>query len=575
MVTARLPLDRTRAPSRAMAERAPAERAHAVRLRGPGGAGGPVVLERMGDDFVQALLDDLADRGGLAAVLATRARAERGGLALYQPVHRVHHLVLLEAVCAVPGEPRLDPRRIEAAGLVVRRVATDGAGRPVAGALDGWMREAPTARSRASGGEGRTLRGWVRFAGRAGDADLDLDPDPARRALALRSGHPEIDRRLAAAGPVSALAEQVSPLFVAPPEVCAAAGATLLYGLVPVTSGEQGALPDVPPAIPAGELAAHLPGFLRAGLAPPPVRPGEYLRREDVASPTAPDDVARLAGHLRQLAVELGLLDDGAQAGALRLALDAVTVVHLDHDAWPAHRTGAALAQLAEVERLRAMAFDLPDPPGIVRRALGEWLAEAARVLVLGEPEGAAVRLPVRWPAPTAAQAAAVLQAAQQVLAARLATIVPREGRYDDAARQYRLRAFVRLRDAGCACGCARLAWSDLSEPFTIRPWHAASPAPPTMIALPEMTRALRPSVAFRVPKATMDLLNANRATDLAGGKGKAGGGVALDWICSFNVPVITLCAFIVLNVFLSLLDVVFRWLAFVKICLPVPRRSS
>ena len=36
----------------------------------------------------------------------------------------------------------------------------------------------------------------------------------------------------------------------------------------------------------------------------------------------------------------------------------------------------------------------------------------------------------------------------------------------------------------------------------------------------------------------------------------------------------ITICAFIVLNIFLSLLNIIFFWLPFVKICVPFPRKK-
>jgi len=56
-------------------------------------------------------------------------------------------------------------------------------------------------------------------------------------------------------------------------------------------------------------------------------------------------------------------------------------------------------------------------------------------------------------------------------------------------------------------------------------------------------------------------------------GEDSAGGGVGLGlmWLCSFNIPIITLCAFIVLNIFLSLFDIFFQWMLFIKICIPIP----
>jgi hypothetical protein len=56
-----------------------------------------------------------------------------------------------------------------------------------------------------------------------------------------------------------------------------------------------------------------------------------------------------------------------------------------------------------------------------------------------------------------------------------------------------------------------------------------------------------------------------------------AGGGakLGLGWLCSFSIPLITICAFFVLNIFLSLLNIVFFWMAFIKICIPIPTVES
>jgi hypothetical protein len=51
--------------------------------------------------------------------------------------------------------------------------------------------------------------------------------------------------------------------------------------------------------------------------------------------------------------------------------------------------------------------------------------------------------------------------------------------------------------------------------------------------------------------------------------------GWTLGMICSFSIPIITLCAFIVLMIFIQLLNIVFWWLPFLKICLPIPVRSE
>ena len=98
-----------------------------------------------------------------------------------------------------------------------------------------------------------------------------------------------------------------------------------------------------------------------------------------------------------------------------------------------------------------------------------------------------------------------------------------------------------------------------------------------TRMPLPDPTReflkSLKPNVSFVVPASLHKLLSGN-PKDLADGKGSTGN-LTLGWICSFNLPVITLCAFIVLNIFLSLFDLIFGWMFSVKICIPFPKQKD
>ncbi|MBI3428098.1 MAG: hypothetical protein HY011_34670 [Acidobacteria bacterium] len=50
-----------------------------------------------------------------------------------------------------------------------------------------------------------------------------------------------------------------------------------------------------------------------------------------------------------------------------------------------------------------------------------------------------------------------------------------------------------------------------------------------------------------------------------------APGGLPGGEMCSFSLPIITLCALIMLIVIVSLLDLIFRWLPFFSICFPLP----
>jgi hypothetical protein len=41
--------------------------------------------------------------------------------------------------------------------------------------------------------------------------------------------------------------------------------------------------------------------------------------------------------------------------------------------------------------------------------------------------------------------------------------------------------------------------------------------------------------------------------------------------MCMFSIPIITVCALIILLIFVKLLDVALYWMAFFRICLPFP----
>jgi hypothetical protein len=503
---------------------------HPVVLRGLTLAGlaadaGPTLVARTDQDFIGAILDELGSERAASSVSAhlVRVPAGQAQLKLLQPVHRTFTVALVEVACDVSGQPRLDPDSIDSAGLVVRRVARSGGGR--AGALV----ERPEAWVRA----GHALRGWVRL---RTSRELDRDPDPARRPPELRSGHPEIDRRLALAhGVPEALAESVAPLFVAPPSVAAAAKRTVLLGLVPVASTEVSEAQEPPPSYPIDVIKAHVPQYLRASSTATPVVPaGATVDRTWADRP----EVALYVTMLKQLAIECGAFGDSP--------------------------TGLALvAVLNEVA--------LPYDDGITRPA-GDELRRATDILV-GRGDGQ-LTLPRHWPPVSAALADRIANACKAAMESRLVSIVAGRGRFEDVGALYRVRAFVRVkREDGCP---PALVWSAPSAPFTIAPWYDGGP--PVEITLPgiEGLRGLKPNVAFRMPESLFNVLQANNLKDLTSGSGSSGGpGIGLGWICSFSIPIITLCAFIVLNIFLSLFDIIFRWLLFIKICLPVPAPTS
>ena len=55
------------------------------------------------------------------------------------------------------------------------------------------------------------------------------------------------------------------------------------------------------------------------------------------------------------------------------------------------------------------------------------------------------------------------------------------------------------------------------------------------------------------------------------GGPCKQASGPNIGLICSLSIPIITLCALVLLMIMVSLLDFIFRWMPYFVICFPLP----
>jgi hypothetical protein len=525
----------------------------------------PAILQRSDSDFIDAVMEEFKTDSGRASLQGSLAQARAAGniLKLFQPIQRQFHLAMIEIWCDTPGTPRLDPARIDSAGMVLRRL--DGSG------YQGWMQ----ARGR--------LRGWVGV-DRLGKALGD--PASALRLASTTTGVKAIDRSLmnfALEKEDALLNESVIPLFAAPPEVCAAAKKTLYYGLVQTTSAEFSESPvgfeDETFTATSKDFRDHLvqglrgermdfalagetlqPEWFEAVETPGPDKPLKLSQshwetltkpRADPFNPSSPSAASKMSRFilmLRQLTSEFGVFDESTGSSAVMKELHAI---HLPLKLRPGETVQ------------RTTRADL-------------FLNNAVAVLLQRDSAAPATQMPEYWPALGKAAGERLMSALYQAMASRFATMKGRPGRFDEGDATYAVRAFVRLKPE-CECP-AKTLWSDYSEPFVIAPWYEGSGAAPAQIALPDVTdlnllKSLKPNVAFLVPPKLQSLFNVN-PKDMLEGKGKTNSGVTLGWICGFNIPTITICAFIVLNIFLSLFDLIFGWMFSVKICIPFPKKK-
>jgi len=516
------------AERRRMEARMPPPAAHEVILRPLGnGHAREVIATISAQQAVPALFDDLkaSDWQGRIAAMRRLRIGDDGLLELSQPLHRKFQFALFEAVCDRPGQPRLDPAKIESAGIVIRR--RRGATRL------GWLRTS------------KAIKGWRPL------LDAERDPDPARSSEA----HPAnaalrdiIASRRAAQEP---LEETVHTLFTAPPDVCQALGRTVLFAPVPVVSSETSDEP--PPSIDFLALSAkdtadivdHLSSYLKQrnqSKALP--RAHDLLDPEwDALSPgtrASNPDLHSFAVFLHQCTAELDLFGDGNAAKELRRLLSTIEL--------PTEFDG--------LDRVTKST----DATSFIR--------DATAILLAGETNAKQVRMPFRWPVVDREMGERMTLAALRCLSEQHARVVPPQPKFADDAHQYVVRGFVRV--TGHAECPAKLVWSIESEPFRIAPWWDGD-GPGTTIGLPPLDKLkkTKPSVSFAMPPEIANVLKGD-PLDLSEGKGsKEGPGIA--WLCSFSIPYITICAFIVLNIFLSLLDLIFRWMLWIKVCIPIP----
>ena len=487
----------------------------------------PTLLKRTDPDFIAAILDELKRDAVFQpnSPLHQSVLKVENPLTLLQPVHRTFYVALLEIVCNsfdIPGlQPRLDPKQIHSAGLVVRRVGTNEI-------HEAWQTKIQP--------DGSRKKCWFPLIA----LTEDLDPDPTYQKSPPSTGHRELDRQLQSS--VISRHETVSNLYVAPPDLCNHLKRTVLYGVIPVTSNE---VSEVSPITAISEIqnvnevseaiAKMLPPYLRSsGMRDQPIN--RILNKEDAIS--RDNQIQDFINTLRQLKFHFQMFEN--------------------------------IALMKELNQITVQLSNFKTKP------LGDLLQQATQILV--DRQDGQVELPTQWPPILDDQSKKIFNLLQGNLLNRLSEFGANEGRFEDNNRSYKVRAFIRLHaDAPCP---PRIIWSEEYSPaFRIAPWYANGEAPPVKVALPDVMdfqtlKNLKPNVAFSVPSKLFDLLNSQDKDPRAVFKDgiKSGQvGIGINWICSFNIPIITLCAYIVLNLFLKLFDLIFWWMFMIKICIPIP----
>ena len=481
------------------------------------------------------------------------------------PLHRAFHLVSCEVVCDRLGHPALDPGKITSAGFVIRRLS----GRRE----QAWMLE-----------DGEAM-GWQ-------DAPVEFrDPDVHRRlcangVLSQRGEQPSFS------------GEEVHPLHPLKTTDDAGKTHTLLFGYVPL--GGFYYQRDANAAVDASSMqAAHnaaaesLPwpfGFRQPlnttwkpeqGILIDQGRPSKpmfellrvlvnryHLGESGIENNAALEkycaglwfyDNTHLPAHLRGQAYSDS---NHTQFVPSRVKLDLFSYLkncfaHKDDNPlvrWliqqeQAIDTAGDLDKLAKLDKLPASSGkgDLPYSLFILASD-----AQEIRTLLGQRLRDQTLRLVQEIPLPKFSQAA------------------------DDL---YQIVPFVRFRNEEDR---EQILWADTGARSIV--FRVAAPfdpeaSRPSLIQMPSLSdlkRGLAKGAIMITPADTFNLINRLKLNKGVGPdtvpEGKPGPGLGVQWICSFSLPVITLVAMILLMIMISLLNIVFFWMPWVRICLPFPK---
>ena len=452
------------------------------------------------------------------------------------PTHRTFHLVCCEAACQQLGQPAIDPQKIASAGFVIRRITPEGE--------QAWILE-----------DGDPL-GW--------------QPAPDHQA------DPDLDRRLRASGLLGQrrqnaayTGEQTHPMHAIVTRDDQGKNHTLLYGYLPLGGFRYHR--DSASATDAGSLAEASEYEARA--LPWPFGSqhlnGNHWQDNDAEQVTHGKPSPAFLALLRVLVERYQLGDQPSAENRELEELCAGIRFYDSHYRYP----GQTLLDYLKT------CFRRSDNP------LVKWLDEQED---RSESGLEAQRLPdtdghgslygyLRVSEEQAFAFRDLLGQRYRQLVQNLTREIPvpkfGEGEHD----LYRIIPFLRTEDA---CGREQVVWgedSSRSIPFRVASPldpEASRPSPIPVPGMRDLKRGMAKGASLLTPSDTFAMLQRLRPKkginkDLMGGEVPESG---LQWILVFSLPVITLVAMILLMVMVTLLNIVFFWLPWVKILIPFPK---
>ncbi len=473
------------------------------------------------------------------------------------PIHHSSYVVSVELCCDHIGQPALNPQRIESAGLVIRKKTNQGE--------FSWMLE-----------DDEPI-GWQTSV--QGLADPDLDRHLCRDNIL----HPR-NKKPTYTG------EQTHPMHAQTIQDTKGKHRTILFGYLPVVGSYRPPQKVNPSNDEADKLSDELDQLLPwpYGYAKGANYTGQIWRQAWAVPVVNGQPINEFFQLLKALVEQhqLGLTENpdnqqlkslteniyfwktnNTEANKLLYGDISTSSLQKDKSLWQyltsfkpysSHRLIEWLAKQEQQSNIdsRGRLTHLPVPYSdnisftsslVMTDAQARWLREALKQRVIKQGEELSQQIPV-----------------------------PKFDQGEDDL--YQVIPFIRAKDNA---NKVRLYWGNeqASQLFRVAAPFDAEASRPSMIQVPslkDLRKGLAKGPALITPPDTYKLLNALKlkkgVTEEVAGDPPPGGSGGIQWVLVFSLPIVTLVAMILLMIIVSLLNIVFFWMPWVKQWIPIPK---
>jgi hypothetical protein len=255
---------------------------------------------------------------------------------------------------------------------------------------------------------------------------------------------------------------------------------------------------------------------------------------------------------------------------------------------WSGGKTLGEVLKRVEEERAALEALEADDDldPDVVfdwgdATILNTWLGEHSETISIPRPDGTTRQETVSGPLVQVPYQKALSQPYQPPAPGSggtgpLAGAPPEVPKLDPLGVD---RHVIRLVYDRPRCRCVTI--SEPTRPFVLASFFDPdAPARPIRIQMPidtspEGLRKFDKGVAFMLSdQLRKQMARVSGLKELMDGEVGAEPDLSIGLICSFSIPIISICALILLLIIVSLLNIIFWWLPFFKLCLPLRLRA-